>query len=45
MTKPAHTRPPSDAAARRRVPPVLTYPVEQLPSAARHTPHVAHEAA
>src|SRR5690348_9708649 len=32
MTKPAHTIPPSDAAERRRAPPVLTYSVEQLPS-------------
>src|ERR1700756_3065140 len=32
MTKPAHTTPPPDAAAGRRVPPVLTYSVEQLPS-------------
>ena len=32
MMKPAHTTPPSDAAARRRAPPVLTYSVEQLPS-------------
>src|SRR5690348_12636715 len=32
MTKPRHTTPPADAAARRRAPPVLTYSVEQLPS-------------
>ena len=32
MTKPAHTTPPSDATARRRAPPVLTYSVGQLPS-------------
>src|SRR6266850_1388067 len=32
LTKPAHTAPPPDAAARRRAPPVLTYSVEQLPS-------------
>ena len=32
MTKPPHTTPPADAAARRRAPPVLTYSVEQLPS-------------
>src|SRR5262252_9198223 len=32
MTKPAHTTPPPDAAARRGAPPVLTYSVEQLPS-------------
>ena len=32
MTKPAHTTPPPDAAARRRASPVLTYSVEQLPS-------------
>ena len=32
MTKPAHTTPPPDAAARRRALPVLTYSVEQLPS-------------
>ena len=32
MTKPAHTTPPADAAARRRVRPVLAYSVEQLPS-------------
>jgi uncharacterized protein len=32
LTKPADTKPPSDAAARRRAPPVLTYSVEQLPS-------------
>jgi uncharacterized protein YcgI (DUF1989 family) len=32
MTKPAHTTPPPDAAARRRAPTVLTYSVEQLPS-------------
>ena len=32
MTKARHTTPPSDAAARRRVPPVLTYSVERLPS-------------
>ena len=31
MTKPAHTTPPADAAARRRVRPVLAYSVEQLP--------------
>ena len=32
MTKPAHTTPPPDAAARRRARPVLTYSVELLPS-------------
>jgi hypothetical protein len=32
MTQPGHTRPPPDAATRRRAPPVLTYSVEQLPS-------------
>jgi uncharacterized protein YcgI (DUF1989 family) len=32
MMKPAHTTPPPDAAARRMASPVLTYPVEQLPS-------------
>ena len=32
MTKPGHTTPPPDAAARRSAPPVLTYPVEHLPS-------------
>jgi hypothetical protein len=32
MTKPAHATLPSDAEARRRAPPVLTYSVEQLPS-------------
>ena len=32
MTKPAHTTPPPDAAARRRSLPVLTYAVAQLPS-------------
>jgi hypothetical protein len=31
MTNFAHTTPPRDAAARRKAPPVLTYPVEQLP--------------
>jgi len=32
MTKPAHTTPPPDPAARRRARPVLTYSVELLPS-------------
>ena len=32
MTKRTHTTPPSDAEARRRALPVLTYSVEQLPS-------------
>ena len=32
MTKPLHTTPPADAAARRRAPLVLTYSVEHLPS-------------
>ena len=32
MTNRTHSTPPSDAAARRRAPPVLTYSVEQLPS-------------
>jgi len=32
MTKPAHTTPPPDAAARRKAPTVLTYSVGQLPS-------------
>ena len=32
MTKPVHTTPPPDAAARRSAPPVLTYSVEHLPS-------------
>ena len=32
MTKPAHTTPPPDAAARHRARPVLTYSIEQLPS-------------
>jgi hypothetical protein len=32
LTKPAHTTPPPDAAARRSASPVLTYSVEQLPS-------------
>ena len=31
MTKSAHTTPSSDAAARRKAPPVLTYSIEQLP--------------
>ena len=31
MTKPLHTTPPADVAARRRAPPVLTYSIEQLP--------------
>ena len=30
MMKPTPTMPPSDAAARRRAPPVLTYSVEQI---------------
>ena len=32
MTRSTHTTPPSDAAERRRAPPVLTYSAEQLPS-------------
>jgi uncharacterized protein YcgI (DUF1989 family) len=32
MTKRTHTKPPSDAEARRRALPVLTYSVEQLSS-------------